>query len=217
MSPKAKRVNCSHTGGSGNPRLSTASDISIPSIAPLHGCELPNTPMLAFHRGEVSGLEKHLQRDPSLIHRRFSLSEIFPSECGCAAGGQSGMHWTPIHGTTLLHLAVDYRELEIFEWLLSLGADVNAPAAVDPDGFGGHTPLFNAVVAGPWPDAAFAHRLVESGANTNARASLRKFLDWIEDPHWYEVRNVTALEWGREFPEKNWINQDALGFLAAGK
>ena len=62
------------------------------------------------------------------------------------------MHWTPIDGTTLLHLAIDFREREIFDWLLAHGADVNARAAIDRDGFGGHTPLFNAVVCGPWPD-----------------------------------------------------------------
>ena len=29
------------------------------------------------------------------------------------------MHWTPIDGTTLLHLAIDFEEREIFEWLLA--------------------------------------------------------------------------------------------------
>ncbi|HLJ79092.1 MAG TPA: hypothetical protein VKT75_16845, partial [Acidobacteriaceae bacterium] len=64
------------------------------------GYELPKTPMMAFHRGDVAGLEQHLRRDPQLLERRFALREIYPAECGCAGSGQAGMHWTPIDGTT---------------------------------------------------------------------------------------------------------------------
>jgi hypothetical protein len=177
------------------------------------GYELPNTPMMAFHQGDISELEKHLGRDPKLPERRFTLREIYPVECGCAARGQAGMHWTPIDGATMLHLAVDFREGEIFDWLLAHGADVNARSAVDRDGFGGHTPLFNTVVCGPWPDAAMAHTLLERGADKSVRASLRKFLDWIESPHWHESRNATAQEWGHTFPEKHWVNREALQLL----
>jgi hypothetical protein len=178
------------------------------------GYDFPDTPMMAFHRGDISQLEKHLNRDSRLIEHRFTLSEIYPPECGCAEGGQSGMHWTPIDGGTLLHLAIDFREREIFDWLLAHGADVNARATVDRDGFGGHTPLFNAVVCGPWPDAVTTRTLLERGAEKDARASLRKFLDWIENPRWHEARDVTAAEWGRGFPETDWVNAEALGLLA---
>jgi hypothetical protein len=127
--------------------------------------------MMAFHRGDVSQLEKHLRRGPKLLERRFTLGEVYPSEGGCANDGRSGMHWTPIDGSTLLHLALGcgsraeggvrspnagteeiVREREIFDWLLARGAVPNARAALDGDGFGGHTPLFNAIVCGPWPD-----------------------------------------------------------------
>ena len=177
------------------------------------GHELPDTPMMALHRGDVARLEEHLRSDPQLLGRRFTLREIYPPECGCANDGQSGMHWTPIDGTTLLHVAIDFREHEIFEWLLRRGADVNSCAAIDRDGFGGHTPLFNAVVCGPWNNAAMTRTLLEHGAARDVRASLRKFLDWIENPHWHEVRDVTAAEWGRGFPEKNWVNPDTLRLL----
>jgi hypothetical protein len=177
------------------------------------GYDFPDTPMMAFHRGDVSQLEKHLRRDPRLIERRFTLREIYPPECGCADDGRAGMHWTPIDGATLLHLAIDFREREIFDWLLAHGADVNARSTIDGDGFGGHTPLFNAVVCGPGDDLAMTRTLLERGAAKEARASLRKFLDWIANPHWYEARDVTAAEWGRGFPEKFWVNTEALGLL----
>jgi hypothetical protein len=179
-----------------------------------HGYDLPDTPIMAFHRGDVSQLEKHLRRDPQLIGRRFTLREIYPLECGCSVNG--GMHWTPIDGGTLLHLAVDFREREIFNWLLARGADVNARSAVDADGFGGHTPLFNAVVCGPWHDSEWTRTLLERGAAKDARANLRKFLDWIENPRWHEARDVTAAEWGRSFPETGWVNTDAIRLLDQG-
>lgn len=178
-----------------------------------HGYDLPDTPMMAFHRGDTSQLEKHLGRDPRLIERRFTLREIYPPECGCADDGRSGVHWTPIDGATLLHLAIDFREREIFDWLLARGADVNARASVDGDGFGGHTPLFNAVVGGPWRDMGMTATLLERGAAKDTRASLRKFLDWIESPHWHEARDVTAAEWARGFPDTSWVNADALRLL----
>jgi len=178
------------------------------------GYDLPDTPMMAFHRGNIPELDKHLRRDPHLIERRFTLREIYPPECGCGVHGP-GLHWTPIDGGTLLHLAIDFRERAIFDWLLAHGADVNARAVVDSDGFGGHTPLFNAVVCGPWPDAGMAATLLERGAAKDMRASLRKFLDWIANPHWYEARDVTAAEWGRRFPEKRWVNTNALQLFGA--
>jgi hypothetical protein len=181
------------------------------------GYALPDTPVMALHRGSVARLEHHLRRDPALLDRRFALREIYPAECGCGKDGGCGMHWTPIDGTTLLHLAIDFREREIFDWLLARGADVNARGAVDRDGFGGHTPLFNAVVNGPGHDAAMARLLLERGADRILRVNLRKFLDWRETPGWHMAANVTALEWGRGFPETNWVNRDAVGLLSEAK
>jgi len=134
---------------------------------------------------------------------------------GGANDGRS-MHWTPIDGSTLLHLALNFREREIFDWLLTRGADPHARAALDGDGFGGHTPLFNAIVCGPWPDTGMTGTLLERGARRDARASLRKFLDWIANPHWYEARDVTAAERGRRFPETSWINTEACVSGASG-
>jgi hypothetical protein len=176
-----------------------------------HGYELPDTPMTAFHRGSVAALETHLRRDPTLLARRFSLREIYPPELGCAADG--GMHWTPIDGTTLLHLAIDFMEREIFDWVLLRGADVDARAAVDAEGFGGHTPLFHTVVCGPWGDETYVRALLERGAHPDVRASLRKFLDWREEPRWHVARDVTAVEWGRRFPDQSWVNDAALRVL----
>jgi ankyrin repeat protein len=178
-----------------------------------HGYELPDTPIMAFHRGSVARLEEHLRRDPQLLEKRFTLREIYPPECGCPDDGSTGMHWTPIGGTTLLHLALDFWEAEIFDWLLAHDADVNARATIDAAGFGGHTPLFNAVLNHPGGEGAMTRALLERGAAKEAHASLRKFLDWREQPHWHEARDVTAAEWARTFPDQSWVNQEALRLI----
>jgi hypothetical protein len=116
-----------------------------------HGYEYPDTAIMAFHRGRFDLLEAHLARDPSLINRRFTIEEIFPREIESHHPPSECMG-TPVDGGTLLHLAVYWDELDMAEWLLERGAEVDARAALDQDGFGGHTPLFNSVVsqAGFW-------------------------------------------------------------------
>jgi hypothetical protein len=177
------------------------------------GYTLPDTPMMAFHRGDVERLKEFLRRDPGLSKRRFSCLEIYPPELGCSKDGRSGMHWTPIDGTTLLHLAIDFDEVDIFDLLLAHGADVNARANVDAEGFGGHTPIYNAVVSHGKHQGSMARRLLERGASTTVRTSLRKFLDWCETPAWHKAFDVTPAEWGKTFPDKGWVNAEALRLL----
>lgn len=186
---------------------------AILALFEARGSALPDTPVMALHRGDVTRLREHRRRDPRLLERRFSLREIYPAETGCGNDGGSGMHWTPIDGTTLLHLAIDFREREVFDWLLAEGADVNARATIDAEGWGGHTPLFHAVLNGTDRDPAMTHALLERGAAKEVRASLRKFLDWCEEPRWHEARNVSAVEWANSFPEPSWVNTGALQLL----
>jgi hypothetical protein len=174
------------------------------------GYAFPDTPIMAFHRGDLARLETLLRAHPDLIERRFSLLEIYPPELGCAKDGRSGMHWTPIDGTTLLHLAIDFDDEEIFELLLKIGADVNARANLDTEGYGGHTPIYNALVSHGKHQGSMARRLLERGASVTVRASLRKFLDWCETPRWHKAQDVTPAEWGRTFPDTGWVNGEAL-------
>jgi hypothetical protein len=178
------------------------------------GCVFPDSPIMAFHRGRIDRLREFLARDPALIARRFAYSEIYPTELGCPNDGRSSMHGTPIDGATLLHLAIDFDEREIFDLLLERGADINARATVDAEGFGGHTPLFNGVVGCLRKHAgAMTAALIERGADRDRRANVRKFLDWREKPGWHEALNVTALEWARGFPERGWVNEEAMRIL----
>ena len=180
------------------------------------GFALPETPIMAFHRGRIDQLETYFAHDPALLNRPFSLSEIFPTEIGLKPG--DGLHLTPIDGATLLHLAIEYDELEIARWLLEKGADVNARAAVDAEGFGGHTPLFHAVVAMGRRDVEKARLLLDRGADPNALATLRKQLRDMGDPEkeaMREFHDVTATAYARQFQEPAWVSEPALAAIAA--
>jgi hypothetical protein len=184
-----------------------------------HGIELPDTPPMAVHRGRLDLLEQHLRADAHLLRRTFSHAEIYPRELGCH---EDGVHGTPLGGATLLHMCIDYGELEIARWLLDRGMDVNVRAAIDADGFGGHTPIFSAVVsfayyvrakyASPKPDRdRFAELLLNRGAEVNARASLRTR---IHSDVVHEYRNVTPLAWGEHFHDQDLVSRPAIRLIA---
>lgn len=184
-----------------------------------HGVELPDTPPMAVHRGRLDLLEEHRRRDPGVLGRTFSHEEIYPPELGCHDDHSLALHGTPLAGGTLLHLCVDNDELEIARWLIERGADVDRPAAVDGDGFGGHTALFGCVVSQPYRvglrrDDAFARLLLDHGADPSVRASLSKRLRFVADESTHEYRDVTPLAWGERFHDQAWVSRPAMRLIA---
>ncbi len=200
-----------------------ASKHAILELYVQHGLALPDTPTMALHRGRIDLLAEHLRRDPGLLSRMFSHEEIYPPAMGCHDEVQA-TQGTPLDGTTLLHLCADYDELEIAEWLIAEGADVNRRARVNADGFGGHTALFGAVVsqAAFWPnsqgrvdEAPIARLFLDHGADLTVRASLRKQLHPGYGPHPVrEYRDVTPFEWGTQFEPKVFVSLMALRLIA---
>ena len=186
------------------------------------GVKLPGTPVMALHRGRIDLLETHFKKDPNLTARRFGLEEIYPPELGCGPDLSYGLHGTPLEGTTLLHICVEFDEIEIARWLIEHGADVNARAEMDTDGFGGHTPLFGCVVnnsylCGRQRDATFARLLLDHGADPNARASIRKKLHFVPDETMHEYRDLTPLAWGAQFHGQRyheWVSRTAMELIA---
>ncbi|HEY4320724.1 MAG TPA: ankyrin repeat domain-containing protein [Gemmatimonadales bacterium] len=190
-----------------------------------HGFEPPDTPVMALHRGRIDLLEAHLARDPGLLTRTFDIGDIYPLAPACARDPYAAQG-TPAHGTTLLHIAAYFDELEIAEWLLDRGMNPDAPAAIDADGFGGYTALFSTVVSqhnfwvnhgkGKPDEAAFTRLLLDRGADPNVRASLRARL---EEGHGggplREYRDLTPLGWGEEFPAKIFVSRESLRLIEA--
>ena len=186
-----------------------------------HGARLPDTPVMALHRGRIDLLEEHLARDPRLFERTFSHQEIFPPQFGCTEYVDT--QGTPLPGTTLLHMCVDWDEFEIAQWLVEKGANVNAKSAIDQNGFGGYTPLFGAVVCyanfwgnyrGEPPDTRFAKLLLDRKADVSVRASIRRMFEEDGKKIWKEFRDLTPLSWGDAYPAKMLVSQPAMRMIA---
>jgi hypothetical protein len=190
-----------------------------------HGFEPPDTPVMALHRGSIDLLEAHLARDPDLITRTFDIADVYPLAPACSRDPYTAQG-TPVHGTTLLHIAAYFDEVEIAEWLLNRGMNPDARAAIDTDGFGGYTALFSTVVSqrnfwvnygkGQPDEARFTRLLLDRGADANIRASLRQRL---EEGHGggplREYRNVTPLGWGEQYSARIFVSRESLRLIEA--
>jgi hypothetical protein len=190
-----------------------------------HGFEPPDTPVMALHRGRIDLLEAHLARDPDLLTRTFDITDIFPLAPACARDPYTAQG-TPVHGTTLLHIAAYFDELEIGEWLLDRGIDPNVRGAIDADGFGGYTALFSTVVSqrnfwvnygkGQPDEACFTRLLLDRGADVNVRASIRARL---EEGHGggplREYGDVTPLGWGEQYHARIFVSRESLRLIEA--
>ena len=190
-----------------------------------HGFEPPDTPVMALHRGRIDLLESHLARDPDLLTRTFSITDVFPLAPACSPEPYTAQG-TPVHGTTLLHIAAYFDEVEIAEWLLGRGMNPDARSAIDADGFGGYTPLFSTVVSqhnfwvnygkGQPDEARFTRLLLDRGADPNVRASLRQRL---EEGHGggplREYKDVTPLSWGERFHAKIFVSKESMRLIEA--
>ena len=120
-------------------------DVSNLEVMAPQGVPLPDTPAMAVHRGRLDLLQEHLRRNPAVLGRALAIDDIYPMALGCHEDRNLALHGAPLDGATLLHMAVEYQDLDVAQWLIEHGADVNARAAVDRSGFGGHTPIFNCV------------------------------------------------------------------------
>jgi hypothetical protein len=185
-----------------------------------HGFEPPDTPIMALHRGRIDLLEAHLALDPHLLTRTFEKVDVFPLAPACARGPYVAQG-TPVHGTTLLHIAAYFDEVEIATWLLDKGMDPNARAAIDADGIGGYTALFSTVVSqrnfwvnygrGQPDEARFTRLLLHRGADPAIRASIRAGL---EEGHGggplRDYRDVTPLSWGERYDPKVFVSRESM-------
>lgn len=190
-----------------------------------HGFEPPDTPVMALHRGRIDLLEAHLARDPDLLTRTFDIADVFPLAPACSREPYTAQG-TPVHRTTLLHLAAYFDEVEIAEWLLDRGMNPDARAATDADGFGGYTALFSTVVSqrnfwvnygkGEPDEARFTRLLLDRGADPNIRASLRQRL---EEGHGggplREYCDVTPLGWGEQYHARIFVSRETLRLIEA--
>jgi ankyrin repeat protein len=178
------------------------------------GFALMDTPMMALHRSRLDLLQEHLDRDPLLLERRFTYGEVFYNRDGSPGDAYPA---TPVSGTTLLHLAFEFDDVDVARWLIERGANVNARAVVDARGFEGHTPLFHTIVnlaagMGQFDDSK-ARLLLDHGADPNARAAFPEeatFHNHVPAKPFYDV---TAVGYARRYPDRRCVNAPALAAI----
>ncbi len=93
------------------------------------GLQFEDKILLAVLLDDSKSLEKLLANDPEKVHAVYRLR--------CS--------YTPLFEVTLLHICAEYNHFSCADVLMKYGADVNAKAGFDKNGFGGQTPIFHAV------------------------------------------------------------------------
>jgi ankyrin repeat protein len=116
-----------------------------------HGAILDDPKLAPVLLNDPEALATEVVKNPELLTHRTNLV--------CA--------FTSLSGASLLHVAAEYDHLQVARKLIELGADVDARAPVDSDGFGGQTPLFHTVNSNANRSEPVMRLLLEAGAQAD--------------------------------------------------
>lgn len=94
-----------------------------------YGLTFEDKVLLSVLLDDAASLERQLKDNPGEVTKRRTLRSAF----------------TPLAEATLLHICAEFDHVACAEALVSHGADINARAGVDENGFGGQTPVFHTV------------------------------------------------------------------------
>ena len=94
-----------------------------------HGLIFDDKVLLAVLSDDGQKMKNFISDNPAIIEKRYSLDCTF----------------TPLTDVSLLHICAEYNLVQVARVLLEHGADCNSKAAVDKNGFGGHSPIFHTV------------------------------------------------------------------------
>ncbi len=93
------------------------------------GLEFEDKSLLSVLLDDSKYLAATVNDKPEIVNSRYTL--------GCA--------YTPMFEATLLHICAEFNHLSCAKVLVQNGADLNAKAGIDENGFGGQTPIFHTV------------------------------------------------------------------------
>jgi hypothetical protein len=136
-----------------------------------------------------------------LIDDAESLAELIKSDSDIISKTYSQYNntYTPLTCGTLLHFCAEYNSIACASVLVAAGADVNAKAALDEHGFGGHTPIFHTVNQNMNNSVDMLHFLLENKADLTITV---KGLIWGK-----------GYEWETFIPAVNPISYAMMGSL----
>lgn len=129
-----------------------------------HGLIFDDKALLSVLLDDADSLASCLRIDPGIANKKYSLR--------CA--------YTPLSGATLLHICAEFNHVSCAEVLVDHGADINAKAATDENGFGGQTPIFHTV-------------------NQNSNNS-KEMLDFLLSHSADLTITVKGIIWGESYP-----------------
>ena len=148
-----------------------------------HGLDLDDKILLAVLLNDATSLDHLLNNDPEKLSKKYTLR--------CA--------YTPLYEASLLHICAEFNHVHCAEALVKQGLDVNVPAGVDENGFGGHTAIFHTV-----------------NQNSNQSADMLNFL--LSKSADLKL-TVAGLIWGKSYdwetliPSVNPISYAMMGLL----
>ncbi|MBA4058050.1 MAG: ankyrin repeat domain-containing protein [Marivirga sp.] len=94
-----------------------------------YGLSFEDKVLLSVLLDNAALLDKQLTANKEALDKKYSLDCTF----------------TPLFEASLLHICAEYNHLTCAKVLVTHGADINAKAGLDSNGFGGHTPVFHTV------------------------------------------------------------------------
>ena len=134
-----------------------------------HGVNFEDKILLSVLLDDANSLSAQLSNNPAAVKKTYTLR--------CA--------YTPLYKATLLHICAEFNHLSCAEVLVKYGADVNAKAGIDENGFGGQTPIFHTV-------------------NQNSNNSI-DMLNWLLSKSADLKLTVTGFIWGNGYPWESLI------------
>lgn len=129
-----------------------------------HGLIFEDKALLAVLLDDAGTLESCISNDPTIINKKYSLR--------CA--------YTPLSAATLLHICAEFNHVACAAILVKHGADINATAGTNENGFGGQTPIFHTV-------------------NQNANNS-KEMLEFLLSKSADLTITVKGIIWGQGYP-----------------
>jgi len=148
------------------------------------GLEFEDKALLAVFIDDARQLEKLMGTNSGITSKTYSFYNNT---------------YTPLTGGTLLHFCAEYNSIDCARVLVKHGADVNAKAAFDEYGFGGHTPIFHTVNQNMNNSADMLHFLLQTKADLN-----------------YTVKGLVwgmGYQWETFIPAVNPISYAIMGLL----
>lgn len=148
-----------------------------------YGLQFEDKTLLSILLDDARSLETHLSNSPDTVSKKYTVRSAY----------------TPLTEVSLLHICAEFNHVSCAKLLVRYGADINAHAGIDENGFGAQTPIFHTV----------------NQNQNNSIDMLHYLLSLSADLH-YTVKGLVwgkGYEWETFIPAVNPISYAMMGLL----